>query len=89
MTVWWMPSTSTSTIEKPVELHSPAQLGSQSYFCLQGAYKSFDAQKVLEGVTFRVFPGETVSLLGRSGAASQYVCAFCGEFHVRRESKLA
>jgi ABC-type transporter Mla maintaining outer membrane lipid asymmetry ATPase subunit MlaF len=70
MTVWWMPSTSTSTIEKPVELHSPAQLGSQSepYFCLQDVYKSFDAQKVLEGVTFRVFPGETVSLLGRSGA---------------------
>jgi ABC-type transporter Mla maintaining outer membrane lipid asymmetry ATPase subunit MlaF len=56
-------------IEKPVEFRSSRQPGSLNdpYFHFQGVSKSFDAQKVLEDVTFRVFPGETVCVLGRSG----------------------
>jgi phospholipid/cholesterol/gamma-HCH transport system ATP-binding protein len=62
-------------IEKPVEFRSSEQPGSLSdpYFNFQGVFKSFDAQKVLEGVTFRVFPGETVCVLGRSGVGKS-VC---------------
>jgi phospholipid/cholesterol/gamma-HCH transport system ATP-binding protein len=66
MTVWLMPSTSTLTIEKPVESGGGAE-SARLYFHLQDVYLSFDTQKVLDGVTFRVFPGETVCVLGRSG----------------------
>jgi phospholipid/cholesterol/gamma-HCH transport system ATP-binding protein len=66
MTVWLMPSTSTLTIEKPVESGGGAE-SARPYFHLQDVYLSFDTQKVLDGVTFRVFPGETVCVLGRSG----------------------
>jgi phospholipid/cholesterol/gamma-HCH transport system ATP-binding protein len=68
-----MPSTSTLKIVKPVE--SPGQPGSLNdpYFYFQDVFKSFDAQKVLEGVSFRVFPGETVCVLGRSGVGKS-VC---------------
>jgi phospholipid/cholesterol/gamma-HCH transport system ATP-binding protein len=68
-----MPSTSTLKIVKPVE--SPGQPGSinDPYFYFQDVFKSFDAQKVLEGVSFRVFPGETVCVLGRSGVGKS-VC---------------
>jgi phospholipid/cholesterol/gamma-HCH transport system ATP-binding protein len=60
-------------IVKPVE--SPGQPGSLNdpYFYFQDVFKSFDAQKVLEGVSFRVFPGETVCVLGRSGVGKS-VC---------------
>jgi phospholipid/cholesterol/gamma-HCH transport system ATP-binding protein len=70
-----MPSTSMLKIEKPVEFRSPGQPGSLNapYFYFQDVFKSFDAQKVLEGVTFRVFPGETVCVLGRSGVGKS-VC---------------
>ncbi|MGZ4843118.1 MAG: ABC transporter ATP-binding protein [Candidatus Angelobacter sp.] len=62
-------------IEKPVKFRSSGQPGSLNdpYFHFQGVFKSFDAQKVLEGVTFRVFPGETVCVLGRSGVGKS-VC---------------
>jgi phospholipid/cholesterol/gamma-HCH transport system ATP-binding protein len=62
-------------IEKPVEFRSPGQPESLNdpYFHFQGVFKSFDAQKVLDGVTFRVFPGETVCVLGRSGVGKS-VC---------------
>ena len=68
-----MPSTSTLKIVKPVE--SPGQPGSLNdpYFYFQDVFKSFDTQKVLEGVSFRVFPGETVCVLGRSGVGKS-VC---------------
>jgi phospholipid/cholesterol/gamma-HCH transport system ATP-binding protein len=68
-----MPSTSTLKIVKPVE--SPGQPGSLNdpYFYFQDVFKSFDAQKVLEGVSFRVYPGETVCVLGRSGVGKS-VC---------------
>ncbi len=62
-------------IEKPVESCSPGQPESlnEPYFHFQDVFKSFDAQKVLEGVSFRVFPGETVCMLGRSGVGKS-VC---------------
>ncbi|MCU1219916.1 MAG: transporter related protein [Candidatus Angelobacter sp.] len=68
-----MPSTSTLKIVKPVE--SPGQPGglNDPYFYFQDVFKSFDAQKVLEGVSFRVFSGETVCVLGRSGVGKS-VC---------------
>ncbi|MCU1334304.1 MAG: transporter related protein [Candidatus Angelobacter sp.] len=68
-----MPSTSTLKIVKPVE--SPGQPGglNDPYFYFQNVFKSFDAQKVLEGVSFRVYPGETVCVLGRSGVGKS-VC---------------
>jgi len=62
-------------IEKPVESRSPGQPErlNEPYFQFQDVFKSFEAQKVLEGVSFRVFPGQTVCVLGRSGVGKS-VC---------------
>src|ERR1044071_3043728 len=39
----------------------------QPYVEFQHVYKSFGDHKVLEDVSFQVFPGETLCILGRSG----------------------
>src|SRR4030081_738003 len=67
VTVWSMPSTLMLKIVKPAEFRSPGQPGrlNDPYFHFQHVFKSFGEQKVLEGVTFRVFRGETVCVLGR------------------------
>ncbi|MCU1257043.1 MAG: transporter, ATPase subunit [Candidatus Angelobacter sp.] len=62
-------------IVKPAEFRSPGQPGrlNDPYFHFQNVFKSFGEQKVLDGVTFRVFRGETVCVLGRSGVGKS-VC---------------
>src|SRR3954464_5804254 len=47
--------------------HPPQNSEQKPYIEFQHVYKAFGHHKVLEDVSFQVFPGETLCILGRSG----------------------
>src|SRR3954454_12971637 len=47
--------------------HPPHNAEQKPYIEFQHVYKAFGDHKVLEDVSFQVFPGETLCILGRSG----------------------
>src|SRR5438445_3000484 len=47
--------------------HPPQNSEQKPYIEFQHVYKAFGDHKVLEDVSFQVFPGETLCILGRSG----------------------
>ncbi|HEY2232513.1 MAG TPA: ATP-binding cassette domain-containing protein [Candidatus Angelobacter sp.] len=47
--------------------HPPQNSEQKPYTEFQNVYKAFGDHKVLEDVSFQVFPGETLCILGRSG----------------------
>ena len=54
-------------VEIPQRQISDAGAGQRPYLEFKNVCKSFGANKVLDDVSFRVMPGETVCILGRSG----------------------
>ena len=56
-----------TVIEIPQRRVSDAQTSPRPYLEFKNVSKSFGTNKVLEDVSFRVMPGETVCILGRSG----------------------
>jgi phospholipid/cholesterol/gamma-HCH transport system ATP-binding protein len=54
-------------VEIPRRQSSDAQASQRPYLEFKNVCKSFGANKVLDDVSFRVMPGETVCILGRSG----------------------
>src|SRR5690348_18514547 len=47
--------------------HTPQPERQEPYVEFRNVYKSFGDHKVLEDVSFQVYPGETLCILGRSG----------------------
>src|SRR5215469_6066180 len=56
-----------SHLNHPHLLHSEHSLGAQPYIEFKDVSKSFGENRVLQDVSFYVFPGETLCILGRSG----------------------
>ena len=64
----------------PLELPSPAR-GEVAFECVSFAYSTRPDENVLEGVGFRVMPGEVVAIVGPSGAGKSTIFQLLERFY--------
>ena len=72
---------------KPVRLPQTAA-GTVAFEDVSFTYQTRDGERVLEGLSFRVAPGETVALVGASGAGKSTVFALIQRFYEVSEGRI-